>query len=97
MSEDNITNLNAARFKRADEPSKVQPRAALDATIEWLNDPNTPQPSHIIVLIGSDVFDEGCEGASSTLFFQAGTYRHHGQMGLCLEAMHMIRESGYSG
>lgn len=85
-----ISTLAAARFNKARHPSHLDPRAALAAALEWY-DAQTVKPAHIVVLVGTDVGDEGCSG---TNFFQAGSYRHHGQMGLCLEAMHMIRESG---
>lgn len=89
-----VASMDLARFKRADKPAEVNARAALEAAMEWIDDPETPKPTHIIVLVGRDASEPGQEGASATRFFQAGGYRHHGQMGLCLEAMHMIRESG---
>ena len=85
-----ISSLDAKRFDRATHHSEIDPRTALMAALEWY-DAQEEKPAHIAVLVGREVGDEGCSG---TKFFQAGTYRHHAQMGLCLEAMHLIRESG---
>ncbi len=85
-----VRSLDAARFNRASHPAHLNPRTALVAALEWY-DAQEDKPQHIQVLVGRDVGDEGCSG---TKFFQAGNYRHHGQMGLCIEAMNMLRESG---
>jgi hypothetical protein len=85
-----IVSLGARRFHNATHPAMLDPRTALEAAMEWLNDPTTPKAAHVIVIVGRDVED----GGSGTRYFQAGDYRHHGQMGLMLEGMHMIRESG---
>jgi hypothetical protein len=93
MSDDKPTSIEAARFYRADKPEELNPRTALVAALEFFDDaPADDKPTHIIVLVGRDVKEN--QGGSGTKFFQAGAYRHHGQMGLCLEAMHMIRDSG---
>jgi hypothetical protein len=85
-----VASLDAARFHRAEHPAHLNPRTALVAALEWY-DAQTEKPTHIQVLVGRDIGPEGCSG---TKFFQAGAYRHHAQMGLCLETMEMIRESG---
>lgn len=88
-----VSSIGAAQFKRTDKPAHLRPVTALDAAYEYVRDDNDIENpiSHIIVIIGRDVGPEGCSG---TMFKQAGSYRHHAQMGLCLEAMHMMRESG---
>lgn len=84
--------MDAARFNKASHPAHLDPRTALMAALEWYDALEADdKPAHITVLVGRNVGDEGCSG---TKFFQAGTYRHHSQMGLCFEAMNMIRESG---
>ena len=89
--DDKITSLGARRFNAANHPGGLNPRTALEAALEWLDNPESGKVQHVIVLVGRDAAEH--PGASSTRFFQAGEYRHHAQMGLCLEAMHMIRES----
>ena len=86
-----VASLGARRFYAANHPSGLEPRTALEAALEWIDNPETGKVQHIIVLVGSDSPEH--RGASGTRFFQAGEYRHHGQMGLCLEGMHMIRDS----
>jgi len=85
-----VSSLDAARFNRATHPAHLDPRTALLAALEWFDAQET-KPLHIQILMGRDVGDECC---SWTKFLQAGSYRHHAQMGLCLEAMNLIRESG---
>jgi hypothetical protein len=88
-----VASIGAARFDRATHPEEVSPRDALTAALDWVDGLHDDDPAtHIIVLIGRDTPEK--QTASGTKFFQAGTYRHHAQMGLCLEAMHLIRESG---
>jgi hypothetical protein len=88
-----VASIGAARFDRATHPEEVSPRDVLVAALDWVDGLHDDDPAtHIIILIGRDT--PGKQTASGTKFFQAGTYRHHAQMGLCLEAMHLIRESG---
>lgn len=88
-----IASLGVRRFYKAEKPAQIDPRTALEAAMEWI-DGDGKGATHIIVLVGRDMPDApGCAG---TRFFQAGSYNHHGQMGLCLEGMHMIRDSGQS-
>ena len=86
-----VASIASARFDRAVHCEDVSPRDAIVAALEWV-DKAEAKPAHVIVMIGQDT--PGKATASGTKFFQAGTYRHHAQMGLCLEAMHLIRESG---
>lgn len=93
MDDDKPTSLEVARFYRAEKPEHTNPRSALVAALEFYDkQPADDKPTHIMVLVGRDAKEN--LGASGTSFYQAGTYRHHAQMGLCLEAMHMIRDSG---
>lgn len=86
-------SMAAARFDKAVHPEDLPARDALVAAMDFVDScPLDDKPTHIIVLIGRDPVDFAT--ASGTKFFQAGKYRHHAQMGLCLEAMHQIRESG---
>lgn len=89
-----VASIGSARFDRAVHAEDVTPRDAVVAALEWI-DACTPdeKPTHVIVMIGKDTLE--FKTASGTKFFQAGTYRHHAQMGLCLEVMHRIRESGH--
>lgn len=88
-----VASLASARFDRAVHPEELTGRDALVAALDWWDAcPPDEKPTHVIVMIGRDT--PGKTTASGTKFFQAGTYRHHAQMGLCLEAMHQIRESG---
>lgn len=88
-----VASISTARFERAAHPEEITPRDALVAALDWLDDcAPDEKPTHLMVLIGKDMV--GKLTASGTKFFQAGTYRPHAQMGLCLEAMHRIRESG---
>jgi hypothetical protein len=88
-----VASIAAARFERAVHPEQITPRDALVAALDWLDSsPKENPPTHIIVLVGADI--PGLTTASGTKFFQGGTYRHHAQMGLCLEAMHRIRDGG---
>lgn len=89
-----VANLDAARFNRAEKPTDLTPRTALIAALEWVAEQEAAGVpiAHLIVLTGGDGPDH--PGASRTRFFQAGTYRHHAQMGLCVEGMHMMRDSG---
>lgn len=88
-----VSNLDAARFNKAESPDQLNPRTALVAALEWYDEEIRAGRSiaHVIVLTGRD--SPAHVGASGTRYFQAGTYRHHGQMGLCLEGTHMIRDS----
>lgn len=85
---DEPTNLNVARFNRKTDPADHDPATALDAAYEWIKTLDH-KPDHIIVLVGRDMPD----GSSGTRFFQAGSYRHHAQQGLCSEGALMIRGS----
>lgn len=88
-----VASIAAARFERAVHSEDVGPRDALQAALDWFDGcPADDKPDHVIIMIGRDT--PNLATASGTKFFQAGTYRHHAQMGLCLEAMHRIRESG---
>lgn len=88
-----VASIASARFDRAVHAEDVSPRDAIVAALEWIDAcPADEKPTHVIVMIGRDVPE--LPTASGTKFFQAGTYRHHSQMGLCLEVMHRIRESG---
>jgi len=86
---ENVTSFASARFYKRQDPAIHNPRSALEVATEWF-DQNPEPPNHCIVIFGRDTAD----GGSGTRFFQAGTYRHHGQMGVMLEGMNMIRESG---
>lgn len=89
-----VASMASARFERATRPEELTGRDALVAALDWWDScPADEKPTHVIVMIGRDT--PGKTTASGTKFFQAGTYRHHAQMGLCLEAMHQIRESGH--
>lgn len=87
---DNVTPLGAARFGRQTIPERTNIEDALLAALEWYRSAEN-KSDHVMILFGRTI--EG--GGSGTKFLQAGSYPHHGQMGLCLEAMHMIRESGH--
>lgn len=88
-----VASMAAARFDRAVHPEELTGRDALVAALDWWDAcPPDDKPTHVIVLVGRDT--PGQMTGSGTKFFQGGTYRHHAQMGLCLEAMHKIRESG---
>ncbi len=86
--DDNVTDLRLARFERDENPNSHDPKLALHAAFEWLKE--NDDADHIIVLLGRTTENN----SSGTKYFQAGKYPHHSQMGLCLEGMHMIRESG---
>lgn len=79
----------ARRFAKFGNPAAHDPRVVLDVAREWI-DQQAEKPNHIIILIGRTT----PENASATKYFQAGDYAHHAQMGLMLEAMHMVRGSG---
>lgn len=85
---DEPTKLNVARFNRVTDPAAHDATTALDAAYEWIRTLDH-KPDHIIVLVGRDMPD----GSSGTRFFQAGSYRHHAQQGLCSEGAMMIREN----
>lgn len=88
-----VASIASARFERATHPEELTGRDALVAALSWYDScPADDKPDHVIIMIGRDT-PEFATG-SGTKFFQAGTYRHHAQMGLCLEAMHRIRDSG---
>ena len=89
--DDKVRGIGAARFDKSDVPQHLNPRAALEKALEVFDTQADIRPDHIIVIFGRNVGDEGCSGTS---FYQAGSYRHHGQMGLLMEGQHMIRESG---
>lgn len=80
-------DLAARRFHQgSDKPRDTSINDMLAAASEHIRE--TPEVEHVIVIIGRTI-----DGASGTKFFQAGSYTHHGQMGLMLEGMHMVRES----
>lgn len=88
-----VASMSSARFDRATHPEELSGRDAIVAALDWWDScPVDEKPTHVIVMIGRDLPRKAT--ASGTKFFQAGTYRHHAQMGLCLEAMHLIRDSG---
>lgn len=80
--------IAVARFNKADNPAKSRPLDAIEAAKKWIESEGSAE--HVIVLVGRTIE----YGSSGTRFFQAGSYPHHATMGLCLEGMHMIRESG---
>lgn len=88
---DNVESLSVARFNNCgDDPAKCRPTDALDAAYDWIkNLAPEDRPEHIIVLTGRTTADN----ASGTRYFQSGNYPAHGMLGLCIEGMHMIRES----
>jgi hypothetical protein len=82
-----IDEVALARFNKTDDPADSPPGDALEAARHFLQSETGTE--HIIVLVGRTMED----GSSGTRFFQAGKYPHHAVMGLCLEGMHMLRES----
>lgn len=84
-----VASLVVKRFQKDDNPFAHDARAALEVAREWI-DAQDEKPDHVIVLIGRTT----PENSSGTKYFQSGKYPHHAQMGLMLEGMHMIRESG---
>lgn len=88
QGDDNVRSFGVARFNKISDPAAHDATTALDAAREWIKTLDH-SPDHIIVLIGRDMPD----GSSGTRFFQAGSFRHHAQQGLCAEGAHMIRES----
>lgn len=84
------SNFTLHRYNRITDPAAHSPRAALEAALAAYDELDPAErPTHIIVLTGRDLDD----GGSGTRYFQAGSYRHHAQMGLLHEGAQMIRES----
>lgn len=92
--DDGPISLDAARFARTSVPAHLNPRAALEAALRWLDEQDAKgvKIRHVVVITGRDAPDH--DSGSGTKYFQAGDYRHHAQMGLCFEGMQMIRDSG---
>ncbi len=85
-----VTSLAVARFDKIADASKHEPSAALEKALAHLADPNEPDYDHAIVILGRT--PEG--GGSTTIWFQAGKYDYHAQMGLIFEGGQMIRGDG---
>ena len=83
-----IDEIAIARFNKTDDPHDLRPGDALEAARRFLQ--ANPETEHVIVIVGRTMEN----GSSGTNFFNAGKYAHHAVMGLCLEGMHMVRESG---
>jgi len=84
-----VASLTLARWNKSERPQDHGPLSALDVARAWIAE-QAEQPEHIIVVIGRTTSDN----SSATKYFQAGSYTHHSQMGLMLEGMHMMRDSG---
>lgn len=89
-----VASIGAARFARTDVPAHLDPRTAIEAALQSYDKKmeDGAKISHVIVIMGYD--NPAHPSGSGTKFMQAGSYRHHAQMGLCLEGMEMIRDSG---
>lgn len=85
-----VVSIAAARFNKISDASEHDPRDALEAAMEYLDDPENGSPDHVIICFGRTPKD----GGSATKWFQAGSYEYHAQMGLLVEAGNMIRENG---
>lgn len=85
-----VASLAAKRFEKIGDPSAHEALSALDVARDWVLNHAEGAPDHIIVLIGRTTSDN----SSGTKYFQAGSYPHHAQMGLCFEGMEMMRDSG---
>lgn len=85
-----VSSLAVARFDKIPEASSHEPAAALEKALAYLRDPDEPDYDHAIVILGRT--PEG--GGSAAIWFQAGKYEYHAQMGLLFEGGQMIRENG---
>lgn len=85
-----VASLAVARFDKIEGAENHPPSAALEKALAHLADPNEPDYDHAIVVLGRT--PEG--GGSAAIWFQAGKYEYHAQMGLLFEAGQMIRENG---
>lgn len=70
-------NLDTARWRAKRSPNDHKPVEALRAALHAIESGEV-DPLHIVVCIagGSE------EGGVKTSYYQAGTYNHHGQLGL---------------
>jgi hypothetical protein len=78
-------DLNVRRFEKHTDPKAHSPVTALDVAMQKATE---LKPDHVIVVFGKNMDDD-----SGTLFFQAGKFTNHAQMGMLWEAMHLMRES----
>lgn len=85
-----VSSLAVARFDKIPEASSHESSAALEKALAHLRDPNEPEYDHAIVLLGRS--PEG--GGSAAIWFQAGKYEYHAQIGLLFEGGQMIRDNG---
>jgi len=85
-----VTSLAVARFDKIPGAENHEPAAALEKALAHLRDPDEPDYDHAIVILGRT--PEG--GGSAAIWFQAGKYEYHAQMGLLFEGGQMIRENG---
>jgi hypothetical protein len=83
-----VVSLAASRFDKATHPRELPALDALDAARKWAMENDAPD--HVIVIFGRTMKD----GCSATKFFQSGSFSHHAQMGLCMEGMMEMRDSG---
>ena len=82
-----MDELARKRWERKSSPQDHGPREALEAALDAFE---KEQPDHVIVVFGKTCEEKG----DRTHFFQAGSYSHHGQLGLITEAAALMRENG---
>lgn len=85
----NVASFALARADKGTKPREHRPEDALDLARAWIAECPTP-PDHIIVFMGRTNSDN----SSGTKYFQTGTFSAHGQVGLIIEGMEMLRNSG---
>lgn len=87
----NVASFALARADKGSKPREHRPEDALDLARAWIEQCGPEDvPQHIIVFLGRTNSDN----SSGTKYFQTGSFSSHGQVGLVIEGLDMLRDSG---
>jgi hypothetical protein len=78
-------DLADVRWRRDSKPNSHEPTEALRAALRDIQSGEI-DPLHLIVVIGAETDN----GKTRTAYYQAGSYNHHGQLGLLDAASKMM-------
>lgn len=86
-----VVSFALARADKGSKPREHRPADALDLARAWLEEAGEEnQSQHIIVFLGRTNSDN----SSGTKYFQTGSFSCHAQVGLVIEGLEMLRDSG---
>ena len=81
-----VADLAERRWNGVSDPNKHAPIEALRAALRDI-ETGAVDPKHIIVSVARRGPEE-----NSTMFYQAGEYQQHGQLGLATRVLYMLHD-----